>query len=170
MNNSADKAFISIGRIGSTYGVRGWVKIDSYTESGAKILDYMPWYIKDHNNWRIIDIEDKKVQNNLVIVKLIGVHTPEEARLLTGKLIVISRSQLPALKQNEYYWSDLEGLTVVTEDGVVLGKIAYLIATGANDVLIVKGEKEHAIPYLPNKVIKKIDLAQHLMIVDWEIS
>ncbi|HLB42654.1 MAG TPA: ribosome maturation factor RimM [Gammaproteobacteria bacterium] len=168
MKKPADKAWIVIGRIGSIYGVQGWIKINSYAAFGANILDYMPWYLEDQNNWHRMEVENKKINGHRIIVKLSNIHTPEEARLLTGKNIAISRSQLPTLKSNEYYWSDLEALTVVHANGTIVGKVAYLIETGSNDVLVVKGDKEYAIPYLPNKVIKKVDLVKGQIIVDWD--
>jgi 16S rRNA processing protein RimM len=116
-----------------------------------------------------MDIEDGRLHGKDVIIKLAGINTPEEARLLTGKLIAITRSQLPALDQNEYYWSDLIGLTVVNKDGTVYGKVAYLIETGSNDVLVVKGDKEHAIPYLYGSVVLNVDLEKQQILVDWEL-
>lgn len=164
-----DTTLITIGKIGSTYGIKGWLKVQSYTELGASILDYSPWYIPKDHNWTIIEIESGRPHNNGIIVKLHGVNTPEEARLFTGKEIAITRAQLPPLKENEYYWADLQGLTVINQHGDQLGKVSYLIETGANDVLVVKGEKEHAIPYLPGKVILKVDLEKQEIHVDWEI-
>lgn len=165
----AGEIYLPIGRIGSSYGIRGWVKICSYTKPIANLFDYLPWYLEeDPHHWRKVEVEDKKIQHQTIIVKFIDINNPKKARTLTGKILATLRSQLPPLKSEEYYWSDLEGLTVFNTKGEILGKIAYLVATGANDVLIVKGKKALAIPYLPNKVVKKIDLNEQTMIVDWE--
>lgn len=160
--------FVIVGTVGSPFGIKGWLKINSYTEINKNILDYDPWYIEEGKNWKSIQRTDGKVHGKGIIVHLEGCDTPEEARLLTGKNIAIEQSQLPALKENEYYWKDLEGLTVINEDGEELGKIIYLIATGTNDVLVVKGTKEHAIPYLFNETVLKIDLDKRVMQVKWE--
>ena len=161
--------FIKVGKVGSTYGVHGWIKILSYTEYGEGILDYHPWYISsDGENWRTIDVEDGRLHGKRVIVKFKGINNPEEAALLTGQLIGITRAQLPELKKDEFYWSDLEGLTVINKQGETLGTVIYLMETGSNDVLVVKGQKEHAIPYLPGKVILKVDLEKKEILVDWE--
>lgn len=166
----ADSRYITVGKIGSTYGVHGWLKIQAYTEFGASILDYQPWYLGQDDNWESIQVQDGKTHNNGIIAKLEGINSPEHARLFTGKLIAITRSQLPDLKPDEYYWSDLEGLTVINQHGETLGTVSYLIATGANDVLVVKGEKiEQAIPYLPGKFVTKVDLAKGEIHVDWEL-
>lgn len=164
----ANTSYVTIGKIGSTYGVHGWLKIHAYTEFGASILEYTPWYLSDDNKQRIVELEDGRIHGNGVIAKITGIDTPEQARLLTGKMIVIPRDQLPPLKKDEYYWSDLVGLTVVNKDGRVYGKVIYLIATGSNDVLVVKDKKEHAIPFLIGSVILKVDLQKQEILVDWE--
>lgn len=161
--------YIIVGQIGSTYGVKGWLKILSYTEMVSNILEYNPWYLEDATGWKTIKIEDGQSHGKGIIAKLSGYNNPEEARLLSGKKIAILRSQLPELAKDEYYWSDLKGLTVIDQHGATLGKVIYLIATGSNDVLVVKGTKEHAIPYLPGKVVTNIDLAKGEMHVNWEV-
>jgi len=165
----ADEKYIIVGKIGAVYGLKGWLKIHSYTESGASILEYSPWYLsKNGQNFREIRVEEGKPHGKGLIAKLDGMKTPEEARLFTGCKIYIDRAQLPQLEQDEYYWSDLEGLNVIDQNGNNLGKVIYLIETGANDVLVVKGEKERAIPYLPGKFITKVDLPNKQILVDWE--
>jgi 16S rRNA processing protein RimM len=163
--------YIRIGKIGSTYGVHGWLKVYAYTEIGTDIINYMPWYLSYNQpqEWRCLPIEKTELQVKHILVKFSGINTPEEARLLTGKHIAIPRSQLPALNANEYYWADLIGLTVINKTGEIYGKVTYLIETGSNDVLIVKGEKEHAIPYLWGDVILSIDLDKKEIHVDWEL-
>jgi 16S rRNA processing protein RimM len=161
---------IVVGKLGAAYGINGWIKVQTYTEFGANILEYSPWYLSEpDNSWTAVTLEDSKPHGNGIIVKFPNIETPEEVRLWTGRTISILRSQLPALDQHEYYWSDLEGLTVINQRGETLGKVVYLIETGANDVLVVKGEKEHAIPYLPGNVVMSVDLAKKEIHVDWEL-
>lgn len=161
--------YIVVGKIGSSFGVNGWVKVHTYTEFDANILEYSPWYLNTPEQpEEPIIIEDGRTHGNGIIVKFSGIDTPEAVRLLTGKLIHIKRSQLPNLDAEEYYWSDLEGLTVINQDGTTLGKVSYLIETGANDVLVVKGQTEIAIPYLPGSVILRVDLEKREIHVNWE--
>ncbi len=167
-----ENQYITIGKIGAAHGIRGWLKVFSYAEFNANIIDYQPWYFCDQQGrYNEIHIEASKLHGENMLVKLVGVHTPEDARLLTGNLVMIRRSQLPALKKNEYYWSDLIGLTVINQQGCIYGKVIYLIATGANDVLVVEDHdhKEHAIPYLFGETIKHIDLIKKEIRVDWEL-
>lgn len=169
MTETATK-YIVIGKLGTPYGVKGWIKLQTYTEYGASILEYSPWYFSEPDGqYREIKIEEGKPHGSGFIVKFPGIDTPEDVRRFAGKTISIQRSQLPELKKNEYYWSDLDGLTVINKNGEILGKIVFLIETGANDVLVVKGTKEHAIPYLPGTVVLNIDLEKKEMLVDWEI-
>jgi 16S rRNA processing protein RimM len=164
-----DPSYHVVGRIGSTYGVRGWIKVHSYTEFGATILEYNPWYLANNDHYDPFKIEESRMHGQGVVVKFVGINTPEEARLLTGRIVAIPRAELPVLKENEYYWSDLIGLSVIDQNGLLLGKVIYLIETGSNDVLVVKGDKEHAIPYLLGEVVTSIDLTKREIHVDWEV-
>ncbi len=165
---STDTNYIAVGKIGTAYGVKGWIKIVSFTESITSILDYHPWYIEDNNTWKPIKVTDAKAYGKGIIAKFASFDAPETVRVLTGKKIAIQRSQLATLKKNEYYWADLEGLTVINQDDKVLGKIIFLLETGSNDVLVVKGDKEHAVPYLLDEVITSIDLTKKIMRVNWD--
>jgi 16S rRNA processing protein RimM len=167
---NATTAYITIGKIGTTYGIHGWLKVRTYTDYGGNVLSYKPWYFSTGNDqWEQVDIEDGRMHGNTVIIKLAGINNPEEARLFTGKLIGITRQQLPKLKSEEYYWSDLVGMTVINKNGEIYGKVAYLIETGSNDVLVVKNDKDHAIPFLPGTVILNVDLEKQEIQVDWEL-
>lgn len=168
MTNTKAKT-ITVGKVGSSFGVHGWLKIHTYTEFGPTILEYQPWLIQRPNGQvEPLAQEDSKRHGDNILIKVKGINSPEAAKLLTNQLILIHRDQLPTLDENEYYWSDLIGLTVINHDGTVLGKVITLMETGANDVLVVKGDREHAIPYLPGKTVKHIDLEKQEMQVDWE--
>jgi 16S rRNA processing protein RimM len=162
---------VPIGKIGAAHGIKGWLKIHAYTEWQADILNYQPWYLSsDGQHWTKMEQAKGQPHGRSMLVKFPAIETPEAARLLTGKIIGIPRDQLPPLKKDEYYWSELEGLTVINQHGENLGTVRYIMETGAHDVLVVKRdqEKEWAIPYLPNKVIKKVDLIAKEIHIDWE--
>lgn len=162
-------SYIVIGKIGSTYGVFGWIKIQSYAEHAASIFDYHPWQLTSPNGKRqTIEVEAWKPHMDGLIAKFVGYDTPEDVRVLTGKTIEVPRSTLPELAKHEYYWSDLLGLTVINKNGEVFGKVDHLMETGSNDVLVVKGDKTIAIPYLLGSVVLNIDLEKKEMLVDWE--
>ena len=161
--------YLLVGAVGSTYGIKGWLKIISYTATIPKILEYNPWYIEDRDGWKLYKVEEGKIHGKGIIAKLNGYNNPETAKLLSGKKISILRSQLPLLKKDEYYWSQLKGLTVIDQHGENLGKVIYLLETGSNDVLVVKGTKEHAIPYLPGEVVTEVNLEKGEVHVNWEV-
>lgn len=165
----AQTDYVNVGKVGSTYGVQGWVKIQSFTESMMDILNYTPWYLEQGSLWQRIEVTDSRRHSKGIVVKFAGYDSPESSRLLAGKIIAVPRSQLPALPQGDYYWNDLKDMTVINQQGETLGKVIYLLATGANDVLVVKGKKEHAIPYLLDDVILNIDLINKVIHVNWDI-
>ncbi len=158
---------IIVGRIGSAHGIKGWAKITSYTDPKANILSYRPWLLLIQGQWCAVKVLDGRPQGNGIIAHIEGYNTPEEIRQLVNIEIGIQRDQLPILPQGEYYWSDLIGLQVINTQNQHLGTIASLFETGANDVVVVKGEKEVLIPYIP-QVVLAVDLEQRLMRVDWE--
>lgn len=160
---------IIIGKIGAPYGVKGWVKIQSFTDPLENILHYQTWFLADKEQlWKEVATDSREVHGQSLMAKFSGINSPEEARLLTGKLIAISREQLLPLKKDEYYWSDLQGLAVINKEGAKLGVVTSLMETGANDVLIVKGEKEFAVPYITGKYILSVNLERREITVDWE--
>lgn len=162
--------YITLGKIGSTHGVRGWIKVQSYAELTDNIFDHKIWYLSSpQGQYRPITVEDWKPYGKGSLVKFVGIETPEEARLLTGKTINVPRSDLPELEKDEYYWTDLIGLTVINKQGEILGKVTHLMETGSNDVLIIKNTKEHAIPFLMDSVILSVDLEKKEIQVDWEL-
>jgi 16S rRNA processing protein RimM len=162
--------YVIVGKIGSTYGIQGWLKIFSFTEEISNLLEFRPWFIEENQTWKEIQIKAGRKHGKGLVAQFADCINPEQARLLTGKRIAIHRSQLPALSKDEFYWKDLEGLTVINQHGETLGNVVYLIETGANDVLVIQNQgKEHAIPYLPGKVVLNIDLATGIMQVNWEL-
>lgn len=170
----APESLVIMGKITSLYGVKGWVKIYSYTEPMENILSYKPWYIRLNGQQQVIKVDQGKRHGKGLIAKLAGCSDRDLAKQYCGAEIFVEQAQLPDLNGNEYYWHQLENLNVVTESDEVLGRVDYLIATGANDVLVVKGtadsidKRERLIPYLPDQVIKEINLETGTMRVDWD--
>lgn len=156
-----------IGKFGSVYGVKGWLKVISFTEPKANILDLMPWFINKNNQWQLIAITDSRIQGKNIIVKIANIDERELAKNYTNIEIAIDTEQLPKLPKGEYYWSELEGLTVMNSAGNNLGQVDHILATGAHDVLVVKNHCEHLIPYI-DKVIMNIDLTNKFITVDWD--
>ncbi|MFP5507512.1 MAG: ribosome maturation factor RimM [Gammaproteobacteria bacterium] len=159
---------VVIGRISGLYGVRGWLRVFSYTEPRENIVDYSPWLIQIDGLWQPVEVEDGRAQGKGVVVKLSGCDERDTATRYLGLDIAVRREQLGALAPDEYYWTDLEGLRVVTCEGVELGRVDHLFATGANDVVVVRGDRERLIPFVQGDVIRDIDLQDGVMEVDWD--
>lgn len=156
-----------MGRVAGLFGVRGWVKVHSHTRPRDAILEYHTWRLKLADTWCEFEVAEGRMQGAGVIARFKGIEDRDAAARLVGVDIAIDRSQLPAPKRGEYYWADLEGLKVVDLDGTELGTVDHLFETGANDVMVVKGERERLIPYIAN-VICEVDLANRLIRVDWD--
>ena len=164
----SEKKLINIGRISGVFGVKGWVKVFSFTNPRDNILDYSPWLLKKSNETRTVEVIDGALQNKVVVAQIKGVTDRDHAASLMGWDIYISPDQLPETAEGEYYWSDLVGLKVETTQGIQLGTVESLLETGANDVLIVQGDRERAIPFLQGQIIISIELEAGKMIVDWD--
>lgn len=157
-----------LGRISGLYGVKGWVKVHSYTDPREAILKYGSWLLEFDGKWRSVSVVEGRRQGKTVVARLDGVTDRDVAAGFVGAGIGIPRESLPAPASGEYYWADLEGLQVIRKDGQNLGKVAYLLATGANDVLVVQGDQEILIPFVLDTVIKNVDLVSGVINVDWE--
>lgn len=168
-----NKSRIIVGRTGGAHGVRGWMKIMSYTRPRQNIFSYSPWLLKLSNSWQQVEVEESQHRGDRLLVKLAGIDSPEQARLHMNCDIAISRKQLPALNEGEYYWHDLIGLEVVNQDQINLGRISEITETGANDVLVVKSAKDKKnilIPLVMDVYVKQVDLDARQILVDWQLE
>jgi len=160
---------VTLGHISGLFGVQGWVKVFSDTRPRQGILDYKVWLLERKDGWEQRNLLQGRRHGEGLIARLAGVDDRDQAAELVGARIAVPREQLPGgLAEGEFYWADLEGLQVVNEQGVDLGRIDHLFETGANDVMVVKGDRERWIPYIWGQVVRAVDLAAGRMTVDWE--
>jgi len=164
---------IVLGKIVSVHGVRGEVKVYSFTDPLDNLLDYSRWTLKRDGEVRQVELISGRLQNKVLVAKLKGLDDREEARTLAGFDICVPRSLLPDLTDGEYYWYQLEGLKVIDQAGQLLGRIDHLFETGANDVMVVKpcagslDDRERLLPYTEQCVLT-VDLTAGEMQVDWD--
>jgi 16S rRNA processing protein RimM len=162
-----------MGRISAPYGIKGWVKIQVFTETLDSLLDYPDWQIGRNGQWRDAAIEDAGTHGEYIVAKFVGCNDRDAAFALRGQEIAVNREELPEPEVGEYYWEDLVGLEVVNREGIALGKVAKLLETGAHDVLVIKGSEETAkeilIPFVEVYVLN-VDLAQGRIEVDWGLD
>ena len=159
---------ICLGRVGGYFGLRGWIKIQSYTSPATNLLDYQPWWLNTRDGWVEIVLEDGQGHGKGLIVKFPECANREQASRFVGKNIEVARDQLPEPEEDEFYWTDLIGLTVNTLEGVKLGQVLRLIETGSNDVLVVNGERERLIPLLWDNVVIRVEIEKGIIVVDWD--
>lgn len=163
-----------MGKITSVYGVKGWVKVFSYTQPKENIAKYPVWILEQNGKTREIDVLACKAHGNGLVAQLKGYTDREQARLLADTLVRVPTKQLPDLEAGDYYWHQLEGLEVHTTSGELLGKVGHMMETGANDVMVVKpcagsmDRKERLIPYLVDQVVVSVDLDAGKIRVDWD--
>lgn len=158
---------VTLGRIIGVFGVKGWVKVESFTVPGKNLLNYRLWQLAHAPLTKAV-LDQGKEHGQGLVVKLREVNDRDRAAELVGAEIQVFRSEMPVLAPEEIYWVDLEGLEVFNTDKVRLGRVSHLFSTGANDVMVIQGEREHLIPYVADHYIKKIDLEQKIIIVDWD--
>ncbi|SNC58558.1 ribosome maturation factor RimM [Sodalis endosymbiont of Henestaris halophilus] len=165
---------VIVGKMGAVYGIRGWIRVYSFTEKSESIFNYRPWFITKEDKLHLIELESWKRHNRDWIIKIRNIKNRKEAILLTNFEIIIDASQLPHLDNGEYYWKDLLGCQIVTVNGDKLGEVVGFMETGSNDAMVVKtnqkdafGIKELLIPFIDGQVIKNVDLTNHIINIDW---
>jgi 16S rRNA processing protein RimM len=159
---------IIVGKISGIYGVRGWVRVLSYTRPVENILSYTPWLLGSQGEWECRDLIEGSAHGNGLVAKLDAVDDRDSARAYIGKEIALYRGQMPELPAGQYYWCDLTGLDVVNRKGIHLGKVTELQETGANDVLVVEGKQRYLIPLVMDRYVTEINMEASRITVDWE--
>ena len=175
MSNSlnSDDAVV-LGQIGRIHGLKGWLKLVSFTYPAESILDYPQLQAEIGKQRQVLEIDQFKLQAKALLVHFKGYDDPESARELTGLELSVAGKELPQLGPGEYYWHQLQDLKVINQHGLMFGQVSKILETGANDVLVVTpnqdsiDERERLIPYLVDSVIETIDLEQGTIKVNWE--
>lgn len=159
---------VIVGRLGSPFGVKGWIRVHSHTRPAEQLFDYPLWGLGESGELRELAVEAAQAQGKGWIARLGGIADRDAAAELTGAMISVSRTMLPRAEQGAYYWIDLIGLRVVSTQGFDFGRVDSLMETGANDVLVVHGDAERLIPFVQPDVIQRIDLSAGVIEVDWD--
>jgi len=163
---SQDSDWIVLGRIAAPFGIKGWVKVQTFSDDPATLMDFESWRIGRGEQQMHYAVEAVQDHSNTLVAKLVGIDDRDAAYALRGQEISVTRSDLPPPQENEFYWSDLIGLKAVNHEGVELGRVDSLLETGAHDVLVVKGTREHLIPFVA-AFVGKVDVAGGTIEVDW---
>ena len=174
---SLSESFVELGEIVGVWGVKGWIKLHSFTRNRADIADYQNWWLQSKRKNDLpqpIKVLRCREQGQGIVAQLEGVDDRDQAMALRGQSILVKQADMPKLSEGEYYWQELIGL-MVTNQQKEIGIISSILETGANDVLVVnqvdRGEEENSpevlIPYTP-QVVMQVDIVQGTMLVDWD--
>lgn len=159
---------VVLGRIAGLFGVKGWIKVFSFTEPRENIGAYPCWHLELDGQRLAVRVEACQAHGKGVVAKLAGMEDRDEAAPWVGAQISVPRAELPAPEPGRYYWADLEQLEVRTTGGISLGRVDHLLTTGAHDVMVVRGERERLIPFVTGQTVQEVDLDRGVIIVDWE--
>ncbi|AHE97361.1 ribosome maturation factor RimM [Thioalkalivibrio paradoxus] len=165
---SAEPERLIVGRVSGVYGVKGFVRIFSETEPRAAIAGFSQLWLQRGDDWELLEVESGRAHGRGVVLKFRETVDRDAACALVGSTLAVEREWLPPLEEGAYYWADLQGLRVETKDGVDLGRITGFIETGANDVMVVRNDRERLVPWVRGRYVLDVDLAAGLVRVDWD--
>ncbi len=179
---------LEVGRILDAWGVKGWVKILPHSTDPEALFSAKSWFLqvpdaKFRPGFNLfsgtvsLGVEEAKIHSGSVVAKFTGLDDRNAAEALRGVRIFLSRSSFPAASTDEYYWVDLIGLNVVNREGLALGCVRDLMATGPHSVLCVEYQQmtedgtgtteERMIPFV-SAYVDAVDIAGKRITVDWQ--
>ncbi|MEQ8954543.1 MAG: ribosome maturation factor RimM [Gammaproteobacteria bacterium] len=165
---------VVLGRLGKSHGVKGWIRLNSYTNPPENILHYPELRVAAGDGWQALQIDASRPHLQGLLVHIDGFDSPEAVAALSGLELFVDSGSLPGLDNGDYYWHQLQGLRVVNLDGDLYGVVDRLMETGANDVLVVKplaesiDDRERLVPYVKDRIVREVNLADKLIRVDWD--
>ena len=164
-----DQEKVVIGRVSSPHGIKGWLKILSYTDPLENIFSYKSIFLKKRNDYIPFEIEDYSISGKIIRMKLKGVDDRNHSEEIAECEILVNRDDLPEISSDSYYWTDLIGFQVKRMDSKDLGLLDSFFETGSNDVMVVVGKNNtrNLIPFINKEVIKSVDLESKVIIIDW---
>jgi len=165
-DEGASEPMVVMARIVAPFGVNGWIKVQPFTQAPDGLLGFEDWWLGRENAWHRREVDQAAVHGQAVVAKLRECEDREAAARLRGLEIAVPRSVLPESGDGEYYWADLQGMRVKNVQGEDFGRVARLLETGANDVLVVQGDRERLIPFVAG-IVAGVDIARGEIVVDW---
>ncbi len=173
----SDADLVNVGRVAAVYGVKGWLKIHSDTQPPEQIFRYQPWWLRTAEGLRKVEVDASRRHGKGLVAHFRELDDRDLAARLTGADIAVERRSMPALEQGDYYWHQLVGLAVVSVhqgQRQRLGRVARLLETGANDVLVVDpdadsiDDRQRLVPWVPEQFVVAVDIEAGTVDVDWD--
>jgi 16S rRNA processing protein RimM len=160
---------IELGAVGAPFGVRGWIKVRSFTDPPERLFEKRRLQLRRHGSTETYRIESTGRSGGQLTAKLVGVDDRDQAIALRGAAIVVPRSDLPQQASQDFYRADLVGCEVQNLAGLRLGTVQHFVETPAHALMVVKGEQEFWVPAVPQH-LRRVDLQARLVIVDWDAA
>ena len=160
-------SLIELGVVGAPFGVRGWVKLRSFTDPPDRLLQHRRVQLGLGGTWTVYTIEASGRSGGQLTAKLSGVNDRTRAQTLRGAKVGVPRSELPQRDDKDFYRADLIGCEVMNLAGIHLGKVQHFVETPAQVLMVVRGEREYWVPAVPQH-LRRVDLAARQVVVDWE--
>jgi 16S rRNA processing protein RimM len=158
---------VVMGRIRAPHGLKGWIKVQPFTQEIEGLLDYPQWWVGSDGYWQQHRISESAVHGSVVVARLEGFTDRDAAAELRGRDVAVPRDAMPENREGEFYWNDLLGMEVIHRNAARLGLVTKILETGANTVLVVQGDKELLVPFIDDVIIN-VDLKTRKLVVDWE--
>jgi 16S rRNA processing protein RimM len=158
---------IVMGRVRAPFGVKGWVKVQPYTQETEGLLAYSQWWLQEQSGWQARAVAEAAVHGENVVARLDGCSDRDAAARLRGREVAIPHDLLPALAPGEFYWADLIGLEVINLSGQTLGVVEGLLETGGGAVLALRGDARRLLPFV-EAVVREVDRGTGRIVVEWE--
>ncbi len=161
---------VVVGEIAGVYGIKGWLRLKSWTQPLDQIFNYQPWFLTqgDNTEKRNCKLLDYRQHNGQYVICLDGISDRDAAARLIRHRIEVDKDCLPELPDNEYYWAELLGMQVVNTAGEAFGQVINLLETGANDVLVINGDRQRLVPFVQGQVVTSVDRTAKRITVDWD--
>lgn len=160
---------VVMGRIAAPHGVKGWVKVQPFTGEPDALCAFARWWLRDGDGWREAEVEESAGHGAWVIAKLAGISTRDDAAAVRNREVAIPREALPEAAEGEFYWIDLIGMTVRNLADESLGRVESMMHNGAQSILVVRGEREHLIPFV-DQFVREVDRSAGRIVVDWGLD
>jgi 16S rRNA processing protein RimM len=159
----SDLRRIEVGRLGAAHGVRGWLRVQSFTDPPQRLFEWKRWRLQSGAE---VNVLEARPQGNGWIAQLEGIEDRDAAGRLSGQVVLVDRDELPATTGREYYRADLVGFEARTLEGVLLGVVDYFIDTPGNAVMVIKGTREYLVPMVA-QYLRSVDQQSRRLVVDW---
>lgn len=165
---------VLVGKINGLFGLQGWMKVYSWMRPPQQIFDFACWWLVPENASQAATTAQYRLRSSQrhgkgLVVQLQDCESRDQAAQLVNRQIFVAAAEFGPLPKGEYYWHQLIGLEVRNQDQKLLGVVEELLETGANDVLVIAGDRQRLLPYIPTVVIA-VDISQRRILVDWDLE